>query len=283
MRESSEQRWQPAKVPNPTERLLARLDLDQESPSCFIGGSGPGGAGVGDRLYGGLVAAQAYVAAARTVDIGPVHSLHLYFLRPGRISVPIRFEVEHIKQGRRFQARQVRAMQGDELILQMMASFSDEMVGVEHQDVMPVVPGPESLPNRNEARGRKDWEQQPIDYRTDDPNGERADPDHWMWMRPMQPVVADPVFHTAALVFASDSGLLRAAVMPHRDAGDFVGASLDHTIWFHSPITFDDWHLHTVHSPAARHERGLAFGAVYRSDGSRIATTAQEGAMRFQG
>jgi acyl-CoA thioesterase len=50
--------------PNPTERLLARLDLEEESSRCFIGGSGPRGRGFQDRLYGGLVAAQAYVAAS---------------------------------------------------------------------------------------------------------------------------------------------------------------------------------------------------------------------------
>ena len=48
------------------DRLLARLDLDEAGTNEFVGGAGPGGAGAPGRLFGGLVAAQAFVAAART-------------------------------------------------------------------------------------------------------------------------------------------------------------------------------------------------------------------------
>lgn len=266
---------------NPTARLLERLDLDQDGSHSFIGGSGPAGTGAPDRLFGGLVAAQAYVAAARTANVGPIHSLHLYFLRPGRASVPIRYEVEDLKQGRRFEARQVRAMQGDQVIFQMMASFSDNSPGVEHHDAMPDVPPAETLANRDQARGKTGWQQQPIDLRTDDPAGARHDPDHWIWMRPMQPIVGDVVARTAALIFATDRAFLGTVALPHRGAGEFAGASLDHTIWFHEAIDFADWHLHAMHSPVARHERGLVFGAIHRPDGTRVATTAQEGSVRF--
>lgn len=271
----------PNATPNPTARLLERLDLDRDGSHSFIGGSGPAGAGPHDRLFGGLVAAQAYVAAARTARVGPIHSLHLYFLRPGRASVPIRYEVENLKQGRHFEARQVRAMQDDQVIFQMMASFSDNAVGVEHHDAMPDVPLADTLANRDQARGKTGWQQQPIDLRTDDPDGARHDPDHWIWMRPMQPIVGDVVARTAALIFATDRAFLGTVALPHSDAGQFAGASLDHTIWFHGPIDFTDWHLHTMHSPVARHERGLVVGAIYRADGTRIATTAQEGSIRF--
>ncbi len=271
----------PSPKSSPIDRLIARLDLEQSAPQTFVGGSGRGGEGFQGRLYGGLVAAQAYVAAARTTDVGPIHSLHAYFLRPGRSSLPIRYEVETIKQGRNFQARQVRAIQNDQVIFQMMASFSREIGGVEHQDVMPEVADPTSLPNRDEARGKPGWEEQPIDLRTDDPNSDQQAPDHWVWMRPMQPIGSDPIRLTAALVFATDRALVRTAALPHRNAGEFIGASLDHTIWFHGPIDFTDWHLHAMHSPVARHERGLVFGAIYQADGKRVATTAQEGAIRF--
>ncbi len=42
------------------------------------------------RIFGGQVAGQALVAAARTVDDDrAVHSLHAYFLRPGDPNVPV--------------------------------------------------------------------------------------------------------------------------------------------------------------------------------------------------
>lgn len=263
-------------------RLINRLDLAQTAPDEFAGGSGPGGKGFRERLYGGLVAAQAYVAAARTTDVGPVHSMHLYFLRPGEAGKPIRYETERIKQGRNFQVREVRAFQDDRRIFQMMASFSSNPAGVAHQDPMPDVAEPEVLPNRDQVRNRPGWEEQPIDLRTDDPLGERPEPDHWVWLRPRQPVPADPVLHTAVLVFATDRVFMRTAALPHiPTAGELTGASLDHAIWFHDTIDVNDWHLHSMHSPVARHQRGLNFGAIYSRHGRRIATTAQEGALRF--
>lgn len=268
-------------MPTQIERLVARLDLESSGLDEFAGGSGPGGRGHRERLYGGLVAAQAYVAAARTVDVGPIHSLHLYFLRPGEAGKPIRYEVDRIKQGRNFQVREVRAFQGAKRIFQMMASFSANVSGVEHQDTIPDVPGPESLPNRDQARGKPDWEKHPIDIRTDDPAGERDDPDHWIWMRPMQPLPIDPVVQTAALIFATDRVFMRTASLPHKDAGELTGASLDHTLWFHEQVDFSDWHLHAMHSPAARYERGLSLGSIYRRDGRRVASSAQEGALHF--
>lgn len=263
-------------------RLLNRLDLEQTAADEFVGGSGPGGKGFRERLYGGLVAAQAYVAAARTVPDRPVHSLHLYFLRPGETGRPIRYEVERIKQGRNFAVREVRAMQGDKRIFQMMASFTTNPPGAEHSDTVPVVAPPEELPNRDEVRGRPGWQEQPIDIRTDDPHGHGTEPQHWVWMRPKQPLPADPVTHTAVLVFATDRVFMRTAALPHIPSrGELTGASLDHTIWFHEPIDFDEWHLHVMHSPVARHERGLTLGAIHRRDGRRVASTAQEGSLRF--
>ena len=56
------------------------------------------------RVFGGQVAGQALVAAARTVDDPArlVHSLHAYFLRPGDPTVPILYEVDRLRDGRSF-------------------------------------------------------------------------------------------------------------------------------------------------------------------------------------
>ena len=62
---------------NRFQRLLKRLELDQPEPDLFSGGAGEGGVGAEARLFGGLVAAQAAVAAMRTVEAFPLHSLHV--------------------------------------------------------------------------------------------------------------------------------------------------------------------------------------------------------------
>ena len=79
------------------EELLRNLDLERLDADLFLGQPG---AGEG-RLFGGMVAAQCVVAAGRTVPEGRrLHSLHSYFLRPGRHDVPIRFVVDPIRDGR---------------------------------------------------------------------------------------------------------------------------------------------------------------------------------------
>ena len=98
------------------------------------------------RVFGGQVAAQALIAAGRTVEHGRVHSLHSYFLRPGDPQVPILYEVDRIRDGRSFTTRRVVAIQHGRAIFNMSASFHDHEVGLEHQLPMPEVPDPESLP-----------------------------------------------------------------------------------------------------------------------------------------
>ena len=98
------------------------------------------------RVFGGQVAAQALIAAGRTVEHGRVHSLHSYFLRPGDPQVPILYQVDRIRDGRSFTTRRVVAIQHGRAIFNMSASFHDLEVGLEHQLPMPDVPDPESLP-----------------------------------------------------------------------------------------------------------------------------------------
>lgn len=65
---------------NPAERLVDLLDLEQIEVNIFRGRSPHESL---QRVFGGQVAGQALVAAARTTDgERPVHSLHAYFLRP---------------------------------------------------------------------------------------------------------------------------------------------------------------------------------------------------------
>ena len=104
----------------PLDRLLEQLELDQLDRDLFLGDAGQGQY----RLFGGLVAAQSVVAAYRTVDEGVMHSLHAYFLRPGRYDVPIRYVVYRIRDGRTFTTRDVVAYQSGEAIFNLSCSFA---------------------------------------------------------------------------------------------------------------------------------------------------------------
>ena len=72
----------------PLDELVDLLDLEQIEVNIFRGRSPSEDR---QRVFGGQVAGQALVAAARTVDDPSrlVHSLHAYFLRPGDPTVPI--------------------------------------------------------------------------------------------------------------------------------------------------------------------------------------------------
>ena len=100
------------------------MALEAHGPDTYVG-SGPSYPWGG--LYGGQIVAQALRAAELTVKPGYLpHSLHAYFLRVGDAEEPVRFEVERLRDGRSFVARQVEARQSTGAILNMSASFQVE-------------------------------------------------------------------------------------------------------------------------------------------------------------
>ena len=104
-----------------------------------------------------------------------------------------------------------------------------------------------------------------------------------LWMNARGPVPEDPHIHTALLVYASDRNLVSTAVRPLDEPRDrFQMASLDHALWLHRPVRFDDWLLFVSESPVAHSARGLIFGSVFRRDGTRLASVAQEGLLRLR-
>lgn len=122
---------------NPAERLVDLLDLEQIEVNIFRGRSPQESL---QRVFGGQVAGQALVAAGRTTDGDrPVHSLHAYFLRPGRPGVPIVYQVERVRDGRSFTTRRVTAVQQGRTIFNLTASFHKPEEGpFEHRCRPPV-------------------------------------------------------------------------------------------------------------------------------------------------
>ncbi|GMA85808.1 hypothetical protein GCM10025868_10580 [Angustibacter aerolatus] len=156
------------------------------------------------RVFGGQVLGQTLVAAGRTVPAGrTVHSMHGYFIRPGDARDPIRFAVERLRDGRSFSTRRVHAIQHEQPILSMIASFQTAQDGMEHQDEMPDVPPPEDLPTTRDLLGHVDhpvaqyWaNERPMDLRhVQQPIYWEADPHRVahqaLWMRTPAPMPDD--------------------------------------------------------------------------------------------
>jgi acyl-CoA thioesterase II len=277
-----------------THALVKLLDLRRIDDDHFEGQSPPAGP---QRVFGGQVAAQALVAAGRTVDpTRSVHSLHGYFVRAGDPSEPIEYTVENIRDGRSFSVRRCVAMQRGKAIFTMSSSFQRAETGLDHQRPAPEnVPGPDEVLNAWDqfapAERRRDWPW-PLDVRYVTapgwlPVGERPTSDFQrVWMRISGTLPDDPLLHACALTFASDLTLLDAILSVHGEVwgpGGMVGASLDHALWFHRPFRADEWFLYDCSSPSASGARGLATGQMYTQDGRNIATAVQEGLLRRVG
>jgi acyl-CoA thioesterase-2 len=273
--------------------LIVLLDLEAIEVNLFRGTSPDVEA---QRVFGGQVAGQALVAAARTVDDDRrVHSLHAYFLRPGDPTVPILYEVDRIRDGRSFTTRRVVAIQHGKAIFNLQASFHIREEGLQHEDPMPTdVPPPESLPDFKHrwqpwAEMLGDWydRDRPIDTRTVDwqpPDRARPLPPHQqVWLRADGQLPDDPVLHACILTYASDMTLLDTTLLPHAVGAvekDVMMASLDHAMWFHRPFRADEWLLYAQDSPSASGGRGIGRGSIFTRDGHLAVTVVQEGLIR---
>jgi acyl-CoA thioesterase II len=264
------------------ENLIDTLALERIEVNLF---RGLAPADQGPRIFGGLVIAQALLAAYRTVEERVCHSLHCYFIRPGDPAVPILFEVDRARDGRSFTTRRVIAIQHGQQIFNLAASFQVAEAGLEHQDSMPDVPAPETLRSEPGWGGRP----RPIDIRAVDPRDwndpGKAPPFQNMWMRALAPLGDDPVTHQAVIAYASDMSFMSTGMRPHGLNWQTPGlqtASLDHAIWFHRPSNFNDWHLYAQRSPSASGSRGFNLGELYNRDGRLVASMAQEGLMRYR-
>ncbi|MFH8799393.1 acyl-CoA thioesterase [Streptomyces sp. NPDC017936] len=287
--------------------LLDLLDLEQIEENIFRGRSR---SAVVPRVFGGQVAAQALVAAGRTVPPDrPAHSLHAYFLRTGDPGAPIVYNVERIRDGRSFTTRRVVAVQHGRPIFSLSASFQAFEEGLDHQVVMPPAPDPATLPtSEDRLRGYGHLDpavverfleaRQAIDLRhVDEPPygrfGEPREPRSQVWFRTNgkladdaspDSVPADPHLHVVLATYVSDMTLLDSVLLAHGRGGwavgDVVGASLDHAMWFHRPFRADEWLLYDQESPSSSGGRGLGQGRIYTRDGRLAVSVIQEGVVR---
>jgi acyl-CoA thioesterase-2 len=279
-----------AGVRDDLEELVALLDLERIELNTFRGTQPDE---VRQRVFGGQVAAQALVAAGRTVEFGTVHSLHSYFLRPGDPSIPILYEVDRIRDGKSFTTRRVVAIQHGRAIYNMETSFHREEGGFEHEFAMPDLPAPESLPTFRELLDDTEFAEfgsrgHPIDmrfveglpWRLSEPRA----PYKQLWIRADGALPDDPLLHACVATYASDMSLFDTILAPHPvswDDGTFMGASLDHCMWFHRPFRADEWLLFDTDSPVAHGARGLARGFLFNREGHLCVSMVQEGLTRI--
>ena len=275
------------------DELIELLDLEDIEVNVFRGVSPQVEA---QRVFGGQVAGQALVAAARTVEKDrSVHSLHAYFLRPGDPTVPILYEVDRLRDGRSFTTRRVVAIQHGRPIFNLSASFHVHEQGLDHQIPMdPDVAPADSLPDFatrwapwRDVLGEYYERPRPIDSRYVDwsppDRAEPLPPHQRIWIRADGRLPDDPVLHQCVVTYASDMTLLDTALLPHGGtyrSAHIQMASLDHAMWFHRPFRADEWLLYVQDTPSASDGRGNARGLFFTERGELAVSVVQEGLIR---
>lgn len=281
-------------------RLLRVLDLEQVDSDRFRAGNEQDRFG---QIFGGQVVGQALLAAARTVPDKPPHSLHAYFVQTGAAEHPLDITVRRIRDGRTMATRQVAVTQGERTLLTALVSFHDNpdtpQPGTPPPGgAAPALPGPGEMPLLQHwaATAPPDLRPQvrnwidvppPLDIRIGEATfflgGRSAVGPRSHWMRLPSDVGDDPLLHQVLLAYASDYLLVDVALRAHPELSaqdGFQAVSLDHSLWLHRPVRFDQWHVSTQEATVLSGHRALIRGTIGDAAGNVVASTSQEVLIR---
>lgn len=276
------------------EELLAILEVSPVGDDVFTGRH-PRKNPI--RTFGGQLMAQAFVAATRTLaDDLPPSALSVHFIAGGDPSADIEFHVVRLRDEKRFANRRVDAMQGGVLLASALVSYLSAGKGLEHSFSAPDVAEPDTLATIDEVL--VGYERivpgfvdalRPIEWRyANDPawvmrdKGERLSGNR-VWLTAAGDMPADPMLHTAALIYASDTTVLDSIITTHGLSWGWdriFAVTINHSVWFHRPVDFSEWVLYSTASPVAAESRGLGMGHFFDRAGRIVATVAQEGIVK---
>lgn len=248
------------------------------------------------RVFGGQLVAQAMAAATATVSDLIPHSIHTSFLRPGDSTAPLDIVVDRTRDGRSMSVRHVVIRQGGKTLVTATVSFdaghdspADRLATPENPESVPLLQHwAQQAPSELGGRGSA-WidTPPPLEMRMAEPpiflGGEQAPGERTHWMRLPRAIDDGPDAHAVLLAYASDYLLVDMALRSHPQRvgyGTHRGLTLDHTVWLHRPVRFDQWHAYTQQTIAVGGHRALVHGAIVDSDGRHVASTAQEVLVR---
>jgi len=276
------------------DELLAILELSPLGDDVFAGRH-PRKNPI--RTFGGQLMAQAFTAASRTLvhDLPP-SALSVHFIAGGDPTQDIEYHVVRLRDERRFANRRVDAIQNGTLLATALVSYLSAGHGLEHNSAAPDVPEPDTLPTIDDLLvGYEDVvpgfanAMRPIEWRyTNDPawvmrdKGDRLDRNR-VWMTASGEMPDDPVLHTAAMVYSSDTTVLDSIITTHGLSWGWdriFAVTVNHSVWFHRQVDFSDWVLYSTASPVAAESRGLGMGHFFNRVGEVVATVAQEGIVK---
>jgi acyl-CoA thioesterase II len=279
--------------------LVKTLTLEQTDLLCF---SGLGSKNDGSlSTFGGHFLGQATAAACATIESDfLIHSLHGYFLSGGVPGQPIVYEVENLRDGRKFCSRQVIASQAGKEKFRLTASFTGPESGKIFDAISPSkfdqLPEPESIKPYHELMADQDplplpkeWalREHGIDVRVVHAPwvdaGLSKDMGICMWIKANGNAPVDPRLHSSMLAYQSDESIADNILLPFGltwGSPDVFFVSLDHALWFHQQIDLNQWHFVEQAPVVAANGRGLTTAKVWSQEKQLVASFTQEVLMR---
>lgn len=277
------------------DELIEVLDLHHEGDDVFVGAHPSKNP---PRTFGGLMMAQSFVAASRTRARNlPPNALSAHFINGGDPAKDMRFQVIRLRDERRFANRRVDVTQDGMLLATVMISYLAGGSGLEHHVEPPDVADPEDVPTLTERlRGYEHRVPlfvnalQPIEWRyTNEPswvmreNGNELAHNR-VWVKADGELPSDPVLHIATMLYSSDTTVLDSIITTHGLSWGYdriFAATVNHSVWFHRQVNFNEWHLYSTSSPVAADSRGLGTGYFFDRSRRPVATVVQEGLVKY--
>lgn len=250
-----------------------------------------------DRIFGGLLLAQALVAAGRGVRADQrIVSLQADFVRGVPTDRPLHWEVTAVSDAPSLATRRSRLLDeaGEELFgaVTRWATVRADLPSYSAARPWPA-PDPETLPDLADRFGADErippwWRlERPVHFRhaVAPPYVATAEPGdrQTTFLRATGPLPEDPVVRAAMIAYVTDMSVLEPSFLALGSARHVPGArilSLTHALTFHAESDLSDWHQFDCRVESIAHGRAHGVGDVFDSAGRHVATASQVGLVK---
>ena len=211
-------------------------------------------------------------------------SVHTIFLAIGDARIPVTYQAERLRSGRSFEHWGVEAVQLNLKLARSTVILHRPEDGPSYgvsprrggsregsKDITYNPPAGTSSVIREGLEIRRAGQWSP---------GEHGLPYQDMWLRCIEPLPFG--MDEAVLAWCSDLELAPTVDMPFRNGWlNRMGASLEHSIYFHIPFDVNQWWLLEQESSSLSQGRGLVKARAFTAEGVLIATISQHTLLRL--
>ena len=250
-----------------------------------------------DRVFGGLLLAQAVVAAGRTVDPAQrLVSLQADFVEAAPTDRPLQWSVDRVSDAASLSTRRSRLVgeAGQELFsaVTRWASVRGDLPS--YSTASPAdAPPPDALPGLVDRFGDDPriptwWRiERPVHVRhaVEPPYVAGAEPGdrQTIFFRATALLPEDRIVREALLAYVTDMSILEPAFLALGSARHLPGArilSLTHSLTFHADSNLEEWHQVDCRVSAIAQGRAHGVAEVFDASGRHVATVGQLGLVK---